>query len=414
MTGHQDPDAGARGLRRGQPLGVHRLQEGGDEVLRRVEPALLEQLLQVPLELGARGVDRTRVVGRRGDEDVRVPPEPFALRVRDAEQVADHHDGQGDGEAGDEVGRRPLPGDGVEPLVGNLLDATAQPLDATHREGLGHHPADPRVLGRIHRQEVPRPQWQRGDARRVGLGGLQGAEPRVRQELLDLGVAGQQPGLTTERHRHPGDRLVPAELGVPGMQVESVDPPERVRLRGVRMGEGTRGTGFATCHVDTEDDLIGSDTSVGTRLAISFRQARSPNRARDVSVSSGRRSADQEKVISGAGGDTNDQQRSRRSRWDDCADRPAHSRDAPRRAGQVGDELLPCRVNDPDLWFAEWPTHVEFAKALCGDCPVRVLCLDGALERREPWGVWGGELFLQGVVVPRKRPRGRPRKTDRR
>ena len=36
----------------------------------------------------------------------------------------------------------------------------------------------------------------------------------------------------------------------------------------------------------------------------------------------------------------------------------------------------------------------------------------GALERREPWGVWGGELFLQGVVIPRKRPRGRPRKNE--
>ena len=34
----------------------------------------------------------------------------------------------------------------------------------------------------------------------------------------------------------------------------------------------------------------------------------------------------------------------------------------------------------------------------------------GALERREPWGVWGGELLLRGIVVPRKRPRGRPRK----
>ena len=33
-----------------------------------------------------------------------------------------------------------------------------------------------------------------------------------------------------------------------------------------------------------------------------------------------------------------------------------------------------------------------------------------ALERREPWGVWGGQLFLAGVVIPRKRPRGRPRK----
>ena len=34
----------------------------------------------------------------------------------------------------------------------------------------------------------------------------------------------------------------------------------------------------------------------------------------------------------------------------------------------------------------------------------------GALERREPWGVWGGELFDAGRVIPRKRPRGRPRK----
>ena len=61
---------------------------------------------------------------------------------------------------------------------------------------------------------------------------------------------------------------------------------------------------------------------------------------------------------------------------------------------------------------AESPADVEHAKTLCRDCPVRELCLDGALERREPWGVWGGELFLQGVVIPRKRPRGRPRKDD--
>jgi WhiB family transcriptional regulator, redox-sensing transcriptional regulator len=27
-----------------------------------------------------------------------------------------------------------------------------------------------------------------------------------------------------------------------------------------------------------------------------------------------------------------------------------------------------------------------------------------------PWGVWGGELFVAGRVVRRKRPRGRPRK----
>ena len=78
-------------------------------------------------------------------------------------------------------------------------------------------------------------------------------------------------------------------------------------------------------------------------------------------------------------------------------------------AARVDQEPLPCRVNDAELWFAESPADVEHAKGLCLDCPVQALCLDGALERREPWGVWGGELFLQGVVIPRKRPRGRPR-----
>ena len=72
---------------------------------------------------------------------------------------------------------------------------------------------------------------------------------------------------------------------------------------------------------------------------------------------------------------------------------------------------LPC-VDDPDLFFAESPADVESAKALCSGCPVRLACFTGAMERREPWGVWGGELFLRGIVVPRKRPRGRPRKTE--
>ena len=75
-------------------------------------------------------------------------------------------------------------------------------------------------------------------------------------------------------------------------------------------------------------------------------------------------------------------------------------------------EGLPCRSQDPELFFAESPADVELAKALCRDCPVRVECLAGALARQEPWGVWGGELFVSGIVVPRKRPRGRPRKSE--
>lgn len=73
---------------------------------------------------------------------------------------------------------------------------------------------------------------------------------------------------------------------------------------------------------------------------------------------------------------------------------------------------IPCRVHDAELWFAESPADVEMAKALCLDCPVRSACLSGALERGEPWGVWGGQLLIGGIVVPRKRPRGRPRKCD--
>jgi WhiB family transcriptional regulator, redox-sensing transcriptional regulator len=73
---------------------------------------------------------------------------------------------------------------------------------------------------------------------------------------------------------------------------------------------------------------------------------------------------------------------------------------------------LPCRSDDADLWFAESPAELERAKALCAGCPIRAACLAGALDREEPWGVWGGEIFQRGVVVPRKRPRGRPSKAD--
>ncbi|MBA2445999.1 MAG: WhiB family transcriptional regulator [Nocardioidaceae bacterium] len=71
---------------------------------------------------------------------------------------------------------------------------------------------------------------------------------------------------------------------------------------------------------------------------------------------------------------------------------------------------LPCRSNDPELFFAESPADVELAKSLCQSCPLRLQCLEGALDRGEPWGVWGGELLVAGAVVARKRPRGRPRK----
>ena len=57
---------------------------------------------------------------------------------------------------------------------------------------------------------------------------------------------------------------------------------------------------------------------------------------------------------------------------------------------------VPCHVGDPDLWFAENPVDLERAKVLCADCPIRRECLTAALEREEPWGVWGGEILERG------------------
>lgn len=75
------------------------------------------------------------------------------------------------------------------------------------------------------------------------------------------------------------------------------------------------------------------------------------------------------------------------------------------------EQTLLCQ-SEPDLYFSEDPGDLRLAKALCRECPLQVACLTGALERGEPWGVWGGELFLRGEIVPRKRPRGRPRKDE--
>lgn len=71
-------------------------------------------------------------------------------------------------------------------------------------------------------------------------------------------------------------------------------------------------------------------------------------------------------------------------------------------------QTLPCHVADPELFFSESDQGIAEAKALCGGCPVRNKCLDGALSRLEPCGVWGGQLIEDGVIIERKRRAGRP------
>src|SRR4051794_32241231 len=72
-----------------------------------------------------------------------------------------------------------------------------------------------------------------------------------------------------------------------------------------------------------------------------------------------------------------------------------------------------------DLFFSEQLDDILRAKAFCVECPVREPCLEAAIARREPWGVWGGELFANGrcwrrSVVADVRPRcGRPSRCSR-
>ena len=60
------------------------------------------------------------------------------------------------------------------------------------------------------------------------------------------------------------------------------------------------------------------------------------------------------------------------------------------------------------LFFSEELQDIARAKQLCSLCPVMAQCLEGALERREPWGVWGGHLFFNGKILAQMRKRGRP------
>ncbi len=96
---------------------------------------------------------------------------------------------------------------------------------------------------------------------------------------------------------------------------------------------------------------------------------------------------------------------------------PARTQGAVRQAGArmqrhvVAAPTLLCQ-REPDLFFSENPEDLQLAKALCGHCPARSACLAGALQRGEPWGVWGGELFQSGRIIEGKRARGRPRKAD--
>jgi len=65
------------------------------------------------------------------------------------------------------------------------------------------------------------------------------------------------------------------------------------------------------------------------------------------------------------------------------------------------------------LFFSEDLGEIAAAKRICAECPVMAACLEQAILNEEPFGVWGGQLFLNGRMLAVKRRRGRPPKHPR-
>jgi WhiB family redox-sensing transcriptional regulator len=86
--------------------------------------------------------------------------------------------------------------------------------------------------------------------------------------------------------------------------------------------------------------------------------------------------------------------------------RPAVIRTAGPRCADGSGTLTP-------LFFSDDLVDIGRAKAICTKCALRDNCLSDAIHREEPWGVWGGELLLNGRIVTSKRACGRPPKHPR-
>lgn len=49
-----------------------------------------------------------------------------------------------------------------------------------------------------------------------------------------------------------------------------------------------------------------------------------------------------------------------------------------------------CRNANPEIFYPEQGGSTKEAKRICEECPIRIPCLDYALENNERFGVWGG------------------------
>lgn len=70
-----------------------------------------------------------------------------------------------------------------------------------------------------------------------------------------------------------------------------------------------------------------------------------------------------------------------------------------------------CKGLDPSIFYPLTDEESLEAKEVCGLCPVREICLEHAIERREHNGIWGGatERERQRIIRRRRRQRSMAR-----
>jgi hypothetical protein len=75
-----------------------------------------------------------------------------------------------------------------------------------------------------------------------------------------------------------------------------------------------------------------------------------------------------------------------------------------------------CAETDPDAFFPDLGESTKAARQICGDCPVRLRCLEHAITNNEQHGIWGGLAPRERQQIRNKRYGargiGRPKKEN--
>lgn len=86
---------------------------------------------------------------------------------------------------------------------------------------------------------------------------------------------------------------------------------------------------------------------------------------------------------------------------------PTPKKDRPRSPDLSWHAEALCAQTDANLWFNELGENTApLAKAICAQCPVRIQCLNYALDNNEKHGIFGGTDPRERRAMRRKRREG--------